>query len=153
MPAQWKALLEPLGLDDYRRLGKRVGISHETARKIVLGWKTSLRSIQMVADAIGVSVERIHELRGEPSWEAWNPPDVSADLTHEERDAINRLISLMTVGRRIFEERGQSAEQGPTISNGAGASPAEVIEATAETVPGLKRAADPKRARAQRRRG
>jgi lambda repressor-like predicted transcriptional regulator len=77
IPQPWRSALESRGLASYRRLGDRAGISHETARRLILGMRTSRSTVRAVADAMGVDVEEIHRLRGEPAPDTsseWTPP-------------------------------------------------------------------------------
>jgi len=120
--------LERRGLVSYRRLGDAAGISHETARRVILGYRTTALTISKIADAMGVQIERIHELRNEDTPEpprAWTPPESASRLTHEEREALSRLISLMTLGRR---EDGEGDAEQPTPKTPGPSSPAPTVE-------------------------
>lgn len=100
IPAEWRVLLERKGIKpSYRDLGARAGISHEAARRVVRGWSVREATVRKVASALGVDPEAVRELRGEPTHNPWEPPRASSLLSHDEREALSRLISLMTAGR------------------------------------------------------
>lgn len=107
LPTAWRVHTDRKGISSYRRLGTAASISHETARRVVRGSKVRRDSVQAVADALGLDVEEVYALRNEvaPDFsQDWTPPASSASLTHEEREALSRLIALMTAGRRAGEE-------------------------------------------------
>lgn len=102
IPVGWFEELERRGLASYRRLGEAAGVSHETARRVVLGYRTTNGTLTKIADAMGVPVSTVQSLRDvqvpDRSRE-WEPPRTSALLSQEEREALSRLIALMTAGR------------------------------------------------------
>ena len=102
MPERWRVLLERRGIRvSYRALSERTNVSHEAVRRVVRGWSVKRDSIQAVADALGVDPEVIYELRGETAEvDPWDPPAAASLLSHEERDALSRIITLMVAGRR-----------------------------------------------------
>lgn len=97
----WERLMEGKGLGSYRRVADRAGISHETVRRVILGLPSDDASIQSVADALGVDIELVHEMRGDAPADPrqWDPPESSRLLTDDERAALSRLIGVMTTGR------------------------------------------------------
>lgn len=101
IPEAWAALLTRKGIKaSYRGLSERADVSHETARHLIRGRSVKASTVQKVADALGVDREVIHELRGDavvPN--VWEPPRASSLLSDAERDALSRLISVMTAGR------------------------------------------------------
>lgn len=102
IPSQWLPYLSTRGLNSYRRLADRAGMSHETARRVVLGRNVRPHNLERVAEALGISVERVHALRDEPVPDRsreYVPPPAAVNLTEDERDVISRLISVMTSGR------------------------------------------------------
>lgn len=102
IPEPWLTAAERKGVGTYRPLAAAAKLSHETARKVVLGLKTSDDSIRKVADALGIDVEQAYAWRDEqaPDYSRDFIPDERAPyLTHEEREAINKLIRLLTEGR------------------------------------------------------
>lgn len=114
LPAAWRVHTDRKGISSYRRLGVAAGIAHETARRVVRGASVKPVSVQAVADALGVDVEEVYALRDEttPDFsQEWKPPASSRSLTHEEREALSRLIALMTAGRD--EESGQRGDTSP----------------------------------------
>ena len=124
IPAEWRAHLERKGLASYRRLGDAAQISHEAARRVVTGQGVRASTVAAVARAMGVDVEVIHELRQESPTRAqvWEPPASASLLTQDERDALNRLVNLMTAGRRHEELMGNAEHPAPI-----GAAPIGVV--------------------------
>jgi len=117
IPGHWMPDLERRGLTSYRKLGAAAGVSHETARRVIHGRQAKDDTIQAIATAIGVTPTRIYELRGqvEPDRSRdWQPPASAALLTAEEREALSRLITLMT------REREGSGGDGNAASMTAG---------------------------------
>lgn len=101
IPERWRPLMERKGIKvSYRGLSERADVSHEAVRRVIRGWSVKPGTIQKVADALGVDREVVNDLRGDqPTLDAWAPPQFSSLLSHEERDALSRLISLMVAGR------------------------------------------------------
>lgn len=150
IPRSWHPYLERKGIPvSYRGLSAKAGLSHEAARRVIRGWSVRQASITLVADALGIDPEVVRELRGEaPSQvEPWEPPAVSSLLSHDEREALSRLISLMTA------QRGSDGDGDAATNTHAGTRPAKVVQATAETGAELRRGEGQKRPRAPRRRG
>lgn len=121
IPERWRPLMERKGIKvSYRGLSERADVSHEAVRRVVRGWSVKPDTIQKVADALGVDREVVNELRGEqPAPDAWAPPQSSSLLSHEERDALSRLISLMVAGR--------THDDGRPPTTPAGDSPAQDV--------------------------
>lgn len=126
LPAAWRRHTERKGISSYRRLGAAANIAHETARRVVRGASVKDDSIRRVADALGIDVEEVYALRNESAPDfsrEWTPPASSAALTHEEREALARIISLMTAGRTE-----ESDPSGHTTPTNPGADDAPVID-------------------------
>lgn len=116
IPPSWHAPMERKGITvSYRGLGERAGISHETARRVVTGRSISPATAAKVADALGVDREVVYELRGQTPARAavWEPPATSSLLTPEEREALNRLVHLLTAGRRHKERENDGRKPAP----------------------------------------
>ena len=101
IPEAWATLLTQKGIKvSYRGLSERSHVSHETLRHLVRGRKVLPSTVQKVADALGVDREVIHQLQGAGAVpDAWEPPRASSLLSDAEREALARLISVMTAGR------------------------------------------------------
>lgn len=111
IPVRWQALMERAAVPaSYRGLGERAGVSHEAARRVVRGWRVRRQTLEAVAEALRVDVELLRDLRAEPESDPWYPPESSSLLTHEEREALSRLITLLTRGR---EDDGPSTTEAP----------------------------------------
>jgi len=134
-----------------RRLAEKANVHTSTVAAVMFGDRAPKHAtITAVAEALGVDVRTVAEQAGQTRTERepYAMPDEVHLLSGRVQVAITQLI------RAMAEERGHSGLN--TAANArAGASPAEIIEATAEplTSPELKRAAGPQRSRAPRRQG
>lgn len=111
IPEEWAALLQRKGIArSYRALGERAEVSHEAVRRVITGRSVKRSTLDAVAGALGVDPEVLQELRGEDPAKGprpWYPPEAAALLTRDEREALSRLIGLMTKGRG--DDRGDAA--------------------------------------------
>lgn len=149
IPKSWHPHFERKGIPvSYRGLAAKADMSHEAVRRVIRGWSVKDSTIRQIADALGVDVEVVYELRGESPDRpvAWEPPASSSLLSHEEREAFSRLISLITSDRQESGPRGNTA---PTKT--AGHDPAPLIETQAMTPKEPPRAASPRNGSAPRR--
>lgn len=120
IPRSWHPYFERRGIPvSYRGLAARSGMSHEAVRRVIRGWSVKPASLRQIAEALGVDVEVVQELRGDAPdlTTPWEPPVASSFLSHDEREALSRLISLMTMNRA--EEREGSGQQPATTSQPA----------------------------------
>lgn len=128
IPDPWRSASERKGISPtYRPLAAAAGLSHETVRKVVQGRATSKRSMQKIADALGVTLEDIHAWRGEapPDYgRDFEPDPVASLLTTEEREAVNGLIRLLTRSRSEQREEVVGNAEHPTPTRQAGQEPA-----------------------------
>lgn len=117
IPRSWHKHFERKGIPvSYRGLAARAGVSHEAVRRVICGWSVKHSTLRQVADALGVDIEVVQELRGDDAGKGtpWEPPASSSLLSHEEREALSRLISLMTIRRQ-----GRGQHRDPTSPIGA----------------------------------
>lgn len=130
IPQAWHLHFERKGIPvSYRGLGAKAGISHEAARRVVRGWSVRDSSVRKVADALGVDREVVRALRlDSPDLDVWDPPASASLLSHDEREALSRLITLITQDRK--ESVGN--EQHPAATTRARGSRA--VEATHEVL-------------------
>lgn len=123
IPDPWRTAAERKGVrTSYRGFAAAADVSHETARKVILGRRTSSASIRKVADALGVDVELVHEWRGEaaPDYGREFVPDQAAWLlTTEEREAVNSIIRLLTRDRSDRKEVGSHGDSAATTQGAA----------------------------------
>ena len=151
IPQAWHLHLERKAIQvSYRGLGAKAGISHEAARRVVRGWPVKDSTIRKVADSLGVDPEVVRDLRSDaPRLEAWEPPPASSLLSHDEREALSRLITLMTLTRKDGEGRAER----PATTKQAGGSPAVKASDSEVVVPraeGPTQRARPRPARKRR---
>ena len=132
IPQAWHLHLERKAIPvSYRGLGLAAGISHEAARRVVRGWAVKDSTLRKVADTLGVDPEVVRDLRSDPpQLDAWEPPASSSRLSHDEREALSRLITLITQDRKDGEGR----DKRPAATNAAGHDPAGVMTSDSEVV-------------------
>ncbi len=98
-PEPWRPLYVKLGVEfGYRPLATRLGMEHSTVARVLKGDSSSKPSIQKVADAFGITVARVHELRGESAALAYPPfilPDEAGRLNDKERRVIRAVIRAL----------------------------------------------------------
>ncbi|AMS03203.1 immunity repressor [Gordonia phage Eviarto] len=110
-PEQWRPLFDALGIEfGYRPLATRADMNHTRVRRVLRGEGTSEDAIRLVADALGVSPAKVHELRGEPAVERepFILPDDAGRLTDRERDVIRAMV------RALIEAKDRHADQPAT---------------------------------------
>lgn len=108
-PELWRPLYDAIGVDfGYRQLATYIGMDHTTLRRLLLGGSTSAHTVQVVADALRVTPERIRELRGE-SAALTPPPFVLPDEAGRLNDNERRVIRAMV--RALLAARDESAQQ------------------------------------------
>ena len=122
IPAAWHPHLERKGIPvSYRGLASRADVSHEAVRRVVRGWSVKESTIGRVAGALSLDPEVIHELRGDNPDRpvAWEPPAASSLLSHDEREALSRLITLITQGRPKEQTGNDNATPTKTAASAA----------------------------------
>lgn len=119
IPQAWHLHLERKAIPvSYRGLGTRAGISHEAARRVVRGWAVKDSTIRKVADTLGVDPEVVRDLRSDaPRLDEWEPPTSASLLSHDEREALSRLITLITQDRKDGGSGGDTAPN--TLTGGS----------------------------------
>ena len=116
LPEPWRTAAEQAGVrQSLRGLADAAGVGHPTIKRLIAEGRTSPKTVQAVADALAVTVERVEEWAGmEPATgEPWNPPDAARRLSPRARAALTELILAIT------DERGgtdaNTAEAGEKI--------------------------------------
>lgn len=94
-PAQWLPVLERHRIHSARDLAARLGVAVQTASRLLHGEQTSGRTIADAAALLGVTVEDIHELRGEARRRPFVIPDGADRLTPKQRAAVKAVILAM----------------------------------------------------------
>jgi transcriptional regulator with XRE-family HTH domain len=93
----WRALMQAAAppMNSLRDLALRSGVAVQTITRLVFGEATSDETVRAVAEALGISEERVWELHGQPRP---NPfvLDRSADrLSPTQRAAVKAVIAAM----------------------------------------------------------
>ena len=98
-PEQWRPLFDKIGVEfGYRPLANRIGMEHTKLRRLLLGGGTSAATVRQVADAFGVSPEKVRELRSEPAETVVEPfmlPDDAGRLNYSERKVILSVVRAL----------------------------------------------------------
>ncbi len=102
-PAEWQKLMDRKGLSSARRLGTAAGVHYSTINRIMHGDGPvpKAKTLDKIADALDVDPQVVYALVDSSFQETkpWSPPEASRTLTGDEREALDRLIRLMTAGR------------------------------------------------------
>lgn len=94
-PTEWLPLLGAKRLHSLRDLAVAIGISPQTATRLVHGEHTSRQTIEAAAELLGVTPERIRELRHEAPVLAFRLPPEADQLGTRQRAAIVEVIRAM----------------------------------------------------------
>ncbi|WP_336794201.1 hypothetical protein [Gordonia malaquae] len=103
-PEQWRPYFDAIGVEfGYRPLAARADMNHNRLRRVLRGSGTSEDSLRQVADALGISVAKLRELRGEPAaeFEPFILPDEAGKLTDAERDVVRRVVRALLAARHL----------------------------------------------------
>ena len=98
LPAQWAKLAESRGIaGSANALALKAGIATTTLTRLVFGESSSPATIRKVADALGVSQERVRSLAGIPTpLGVWVPPEQANQMDRQTREALDALILAIT---------------------------------------------------------
>lgn len=99
LPEPWASELGPKGIHSYRALGRAADVGHETARRLVLGGRTSVGTVNQVADTLfGGDRDKVWSLHGVNVNDHgdWSLPAEASLLTEKQREAIRAVIQAMT---------------------------------------------------------
>lgn len=98
LPEPWATELAPKGIHSYRDMGARVGIAHETARRLMTGGKTSAATVEKVAEKLfdgdRTKVWRLYGVAVQ-DYGPWELPPGASLLTPEQRDAVRAVVHAM----------------------------------------------------------
>lgn len=124
-PDQWRPLFDKVGVEfGYRTLAARTGMTHTRVRRLLLGGGTTEAAVQEIADAFGVTPEKVHELRGDPAGvhRPFTLPDDAGRLTDTERNVIRSMVrALLDAREHGYEDKGaQTAAEVATTGGSVG---------------------------------
>lgn len=109
-PLQWVPVLEAAGFHSARRFGEELGVAPQTALRLLHGEPTSRDTIEAAATLLGVSVEKIRELRGERALPPFRLPPEADHLTQRQRVAVVAVVRAMLEGHPPEDELRTEAE-------------------------------------------
>lgn len=134
-PEQWRALFDRAGVDfGYRPLASRMGVDHTRVRRLLRGGGTTSATVQLAADALGVSPSRIRELRDEATLDRqpFTLPDDAERLNDEERDVIRAVVRALLNAKDSHDERTEAAS--PQAEAAGAPSPPDARKKTGDTL-------------------
>jgi transcriptional regulator with XRE-family HTH domain len=105
LPDYLRQRMDELGISSIRALAARVGISPETARRLLTRSKTpDEQTLRKIAEGLPAPIQRLRELAGRPPGEA-SPfvlPPVADQLNERERDVILQMVfALLDASGRL----------------------------------------------------
>lgn len=96
IPQRWRPYFERAEISSWRELSRRVDMAVGVVQGVILGTRRSTdEAIDRVAEALGVSVDVIYRLRGEPTDEPFVLPRKANRLNFQQRQAILAVIDGM----------------------------------------------------------
>ena len=107
LPPQWEEVFAGRSM---RKVAESAGIYADRVSRFVKGEGVEDGTAELIADALGITVKKAWELRGEPVREPFKLPQKAHRLSRSQRDAILRVIDGM------LEDRDDKAE-GSTPEN------------------------------------
>lgn len=94
-PEQWLPLLERQRIHSARQLAEQLGISPQTATRLLHGEQTSEETITAAADLLRVAPAEIRRLRGEVVLPPFRLPADADKLTPAQRAAVRAVVRAM----------------------------------------------------------
>lgn len=98
LPDPWGEVLSEKGVHSYQDLAEKIGSSKSTAHRLVTGGRTSVKTVQAIADAFFAGdMNRVFRLRGSnlKGYGPWTPPDEVVLLSPKQREAVEAVIAAM----------------------------------------------------------
>ncbi|MFD6677540.1 helix-turn-helix domain-containing protein [Rhodococcus zopfii] len=92
LPPQWEEVFAGRSMRD---IATKAGMHADRVSRFVKGGGVSDETAEKIADALGISVKKAYELRGEPVREPFQLPRKAQLLSNSQRDAILRVIDGM----------------------------------------------------------
>lgn len=130
LPADWAKLAERKGIrPSFRAISQRAGVAITTVTRLITEGRTSPETVTAVAEALGVTEAKIHELAGLAAGDLgpWSPPVEAHQLGGPEREALEQLIRVMAKGA-AHDGRSPEAQKksGAATTDDSGASVVEL---------------------------
>jgi transcriptional regulator with XRE-family HTH domain len=94
-PIEWVRLLESKRLHSIRDLAAALDVSPQTATRLVHGEHSSRQTIEAAAELLGVTPERIRELRHEAALPPFRLPPEADQLSQRQRAAVVAVVRAM----------------------------------------------------------
>lgn len=114
-PLWWVPVLEAAGLHSARDLARELDVSPQTAVRLVHGEQTSRETIEAAATLLGVTPERIRELREEESLPPFRLPPEADRLGPKQRTAVVAVVrAMLELADAATKTRAASAADSPT---------------------------------------
>ncbi|MDV2477235.1 helix-turn-helix transcriptional regulator [Rhodococcus zopfii] len=117
LPPQWEEVFAGRSMRD---IATKAGMHADRVSRFVKGGGVSDETAEKIADALGISVKKAYELRGEPMREPFHLPRKAQLLSHSQRDAILRVIDGMLEERDDKAADSTSEDQGLRLVNDTG---------------------------------
>jgi len=96
LPPQWEEVFAGRSM---RKVAESAGIYADRVSRFVKGEGVEEGTAELIADALGITVKKAWELRGEPVREPFKLPQKAHRLSRSQREAILRVIDGMLEGR------------------------------------------------------
>lgn len=124
LPDPWGAELGERGIHSYRDLAGATGVSAETARRLVVGGRTSVGTVNQVADKLfGGDRNKVWRMHGAAVTDHgdWQLPPEASLLDDRQREAIRAVVLAMAPAVRKASEMpaqtpAKEPEGDPTLS-------------------------------------
>ena len=107
LPPQWE---EAFAGRSMRKIAESAGIYADRVSRFVKGEGVEDGTAELIADALGITVKKAWELRGEPVREPFKLPEKAHKLSHLQRDAILKVIDGMLEDRPAVKAEGSTGE-------------------------------------------
>lgn len=108
IPPQWEEVFAGRSM---RQVAAQAGIYADRVGRFIRGEGVDDSTAEKIADALGITVRKAMELRGEPVREQFTLPAKAQLLSRSQRDAILRVIDGMLEGQGKAEDL-DSPDQG-----------------------------------------
>lgn len=96
LPPQWEEVFAGRSMRD---IATKAGMHADRVSRFVKGEGVADGTAEKIADALGITVKKALELRGEPVREPFVLPRKANQLSYSQREAILRVIDGMLEGR------------------------------------------------------
>lgn len=94
-PLPWVEALESAGLHSARDLARELAVSPQTAVRLIHGEQTSRETMEAAAGILGLTVEKVQELRGETPLPPFRLPPEADRLSQRQRAAVFAVVRAM----------------------------------------------------------